>query len=86
MTVVDEKSVQVYLGQRHCNILSQLVQRLGISQAEVWQRGLESLAREVLSVKDPAWQLIGLAGKDTDCPDDFSVEHDKYLVEESSND
>ncbi len=87
MTIVEKKPVQVYLGQRHRNILNQLAQRLGISQAEVWQRGLESLAREVLPVEeDPAWQLIGLAGEDTDSPIDFSVGHDRYLAEESSND
>ncbi len=85
MTVL-KKPVQVYLGQRHLNILSQLVEKLSISRAEVLRRGLESLAREVIPAKeDPAWQLIGLMGEDTDSPGDLSVNHDKYLVEWSSN-
>lgn len=87
MTIAGKKPVQVYLGQRHRSLLSQVVQILGISQAEALRRGLESLAREVVPVEeDPAWQLIGLMGEDTDSPGDLSVEHDKYLVEWSSND
>ena len=86
MTITEKKPVQVYLGQKHRNILSQLVQQLGISQAEALRRGLESLAREVVPVEeDPAWQLIGLMGKDTDSPGDLSTNHDKYLVEWTSN-
>ncbi len=83
MTIAKKKPVQVYLEERHFIFLNQLAQELGISQAEVLRRGLESLVREVL---DPAWLLIGLAGQDTDSPDDLSIEHDRYLVEESSND
>ena len=46
----------------------------------------ESLAREVVPVEeDPAWQLIGLAGGDADTPTDWSVNHDRYLVEECQN-
>ncbi|MFQ6101076.1 MAG: hypothetical protein ACE5OS_07550 [Anaerolineae bacterium] len=81
-----KKPVQVYLGPRHLNILSQLVEKLGVSQAEALRRGLEALAREVVPVEeDPAWQLIGLMGEDTDSPGDLSVNHDKYLVEWTSN-
>ncbi len=83
MATVGKKSVQVNLEERHLIFLNQLAQELGISQAEVLRRGLESLVREVL---DPAWLLIGLAGQDTDSPGDFSVEHDRYLVEQMSND
>ncbi len=86
VTIREEKLIQVYLGRRHRNILSQLVQRLGISQAEVLRRGLESLAREVFPVQDPVWQIIKLAEKDADSPDDLLVEQDRSLVEESSND
>jgi Tfp pilus assembly protein FimT len=85
MTVL-KKPVQVYLDQRHLNILSQLVEKLSISRAEALRRGLESLAREVISAKeDPAWQLIGLAGEEADLPTDWSVNHDRYLVEELEN-
>lgn len=87
MAVLEKKPVQVYLGPRHLNILDTLVKKLNISQAEALRRGLESLAREVVPVEeDPAWQLIGLMGEDTDSPGDLSVNHDKYLVEWSSND
>lgn len=86
MTVAEKKPVQVYLGRRHLNILSQLVEKLGISQAEALRRGLESLARETIPPKeDPAWQLIGLMGEDTESPGDLSVEHDKYLAEWVAN-
>jgi hypothetical protein len=86
MTVL-KKPVQVYLDQRHLNILDMLVKKLNISKAEALRRGLESLAREVVPAEeDPAWQLIGLMGEDTDSPGDLSVNHDKYLVEWTSND
>ncbi len=85
MTVL-KKPVQVYLGRRHLNLLSQLVEKLSVSQAEVLRRGLESLAREIIPAEeDPAWQLIGLAGDDADLPTDWSVNHDRYLVEELQN-
>jgi len=81
-----KKPVQVYLGSRHLNILDTLVKKLNVSKAEALRRGLESLAREVVPVEeDPAWQLIGLAGTDTDLPTDWSVNHDRYLVEECQN-
>lgn len=86
MTLTKKKPVQVYLGPRHLNILERLVKKLGLSQAETLRRGLEALARETIPAKeDPAWQLIGLAGEDTDSPGDLSVEHDKYLVEWTAN-
>ena len=83
---VAKKPVQVYLDQKYLNILSQLVGKLRVSQAEVLRRGLESLAREVTPVEeDTAWQLIGLMGEDTNSPGDLSVEHDKYLAEWTAN-
>ncbi len=86
MTILEKKPVQVYLGTRHQNSLDTLVKKLNVSKAEALRRGLESLAREVVPVEeDPAWQLIGLMGEDTDSPGDLSVNHDKYLVEWSSN-
>lgn len=86
MAVAKKKPVQVYLDQKYLGILSLLVEKLRVSQAEVLRRGLESLAREVIPVdQDPAWQLIGLMGEDTDSPGDLSVEHDKYLAEWAAN-
>ena len=86
MTVLEKKPVQVYLGSRHLNILDTLVKKLNVSKAEALRRGLESLAREVVPVEeDPAWQLIGLAGEDADLATDWSVNHDRYLVEECQN-
>ena len=86
MAVAEKKPVQVYLDRRHLNILKQVVEKLGISQAEALRRGLESLAREVIPVEeDPAWQLIGLAGEDADVPADWSIQHDRHLVEWTRN-
>ena len=86
MTVLEKKPVQVYLGSRHLNILDTLVKKLNVSKAEALRRGLESLAREVVPMEeDPAWQLIGLAGEDADLPEDWSVQHDRYLVEWTKN-
>ena len=86
MTVLEKKPVQVYLGPRHQSILDRVVEKLDISKAEALRQGLESLAREVVPVEeDPAWQLIGLAGEDADVPNDWSVNHDRYLVEETQN-
>ncbi len=86
MTVTEKKPVQVYLGRRHQNLLEQLVEKLGLSQAETLRRGLEALAREKIPPEeDPAWQLIGLAGEDADLPEDWSVNHDRYIVEAVQN-
>jgi hypothetical protein len=86
MTVTEKKPVQVYLGRRHQNLLEQLVEKLGLSQAETLRRGLEALAREKIPPEeDPAWQLIGLMGEETESPGDLSVEHDKYLAEWAAN-
>ncbi len=86
MAILEKKPVQVYLGTKHQNILDTLVKKLNVSKAEALRRGLESLAREVVPVEeDPAWQLVGLAGEDANLPADWSVNHDRYLVEESQN-
>jgi len=86
MAVADKKPVQVYLDRKHLTLLSQLVKRLGVSQADVLRQGLESLAREVVSVEeDSAWQIIGLAGEDADVPEDWSINHDRYLAEWTRN-
>ncbi len=86
MAVAAKKPVQVYLDRRHLNILKQVVEKLGVSQAEALRRGLEALAREVISPQeDPAWQLIGLAGEDSNLPEDWSVQHDRYLTEWTRN-
>ena len=86
MAVLEKKPVQVYLGARHLNILETLVKKLNVSKAEALRRGLESLAREVVPVEeDPAWQLVGMAGEDADTPTDWSINHDRYLVEECQN-
>lgn len=83
---VAKKPVQVYLDRQHLDILSRLVRRLSVSQAEVLRRGLESLAREVVPAEeDPAWQLIGLAGEDVEVPEDWSTQHDRYLAEWARN-
>lgn len=81
MAVTDKKPVQVYLDRRYQDMLDRLAQKLGISRAETLRRGLEALMREsVPASKDPAWQLIGLLGEDTDSPGDLSVAHDSYLA------
>ncbi len=86
MTVAQKKAIRVYLDAGQQAILADLAARLGLSKAEVLRRGLDRLAREVVPPEeDPALELIGLMGEDTDSPGDLSVEHDRYLVEWSSN-
>ena len=48
--------------------------------------GIDLLPRPTPSPDDdPATQLIGLLGEQTDSPGDMTVEHDRYIVEESRN-
>lgn len=87
MVVTEKKPVQVYLDTVHQSLLTNLARRLGISQAAVLRRGLERLAREVISPEeDPAMKLIGLAGEDTNSPGDLSIRHDDYLVQWQADD
>jgi hypothetical protein len=47
---------------------------------------IDVLSQATLSPDDdPAMQLVGLLGEETDSPGDLSVEHDRYIVEESRN-
>ena len=86
MVTAEKKPVQVYLDRIYQSKLSFLAERLGISQAEVLRRGLDALAMEVIPPEsDPAMQLVGLIGEHSDSPGDTSVDHDRYLVEESRN-
>ncbi|HET89719.1 MAG TPA: hypothetical protein ENN99_03125 [Chloroflexi bacterium] len=86
MATLEKKPVQVYLGPKHLSILDRVVEKLGISKAEALRQGLESLEREVVPIEEnPAWQLVGLAGEDADLPEDWSVNHDRYLVEATRN-
>ena len=87
MGVAEKKPVQVYLDRSYQSKLSLLTTRLGLSQAEVLRRGLDALVRNVIQPEDdPAMQLVGLMGDQSDSPGDLSVEHDRYLIQESSND
>ena len=87
MSVAEKKPVQVYLDRSYQSKLSLLTTRLGLSQAEVLRRGLDALMRNVIQPEnDPAIQLIGLMGDQSGSPGDLSVEHDSYLIQESSND
>jgi hypothetical protein len=87
LSVVEKKPVQVYLDRSYLSKLSRLASRLGVSRAEVLRRGLDALARDVIPPEeDPAVQLIGLMGDQSDSPGDLSIEHDRYLIQESCND
>ncbi len=86
MATADKKPVQVYLDAVHWSKLSYLAERLNVSYAEVLRRGIDALSQTTLSANDdPAMQLIGLLGEDTDSPGDLSVNHDRYIVEETCN-
>jgi len=82
----DKKPVQVYLDAAHWSKLSHLAERLDVSYAEVLRLGIDALSRTTLSMDDdPAMRLIGLLGEETNSPGDMSVEHDRYIVEETRN-
>lgn len=86
MATADKKPVQVYLDAVHWSKLSYLAERLDVSYAEVLRMGIDALSQTTLSANDdPAMQLIGLLGEDTDSPGDLSVNHDRYIVEETCN-
>jgi len=87
LSVAKKKLVQVYLDRSYQSKLSLLTTRLGISQAEALRRGLDALVRNMIQPEDdPAMQLVGLMGDQSDSPGDLSIEHDAYLIQESSND
>lgn len=87
MVAPDRKPVQVYLDRTYQAKLASLADRLGVSQAEVLRQGLDALTRDLVPLEDdPAMQLIGLMGMDSESPGDLSVEHDQCIVTESSND
>ncbi len=86
MTASDKKPVQVYLDAARLSKLSYLAERLDVSYAEVLRMGIDALSRTTLTVDDdPAMQLIGLLGEQTNSPGDMSVAHDRYIVEETRN-
>jgi hypothetical protein len=86
MAASDKKPVQVYLDAAQRSKLSYLAERLNVSYAEVLRLGIDALSRTTLSVDDdPAMQLVGLLGVETESPGDLSVEHDRYIVEETRN-
>ncbi|MEJ5308235.1 MAG: hypothetical protein WHX52_00565 [Anaerolineae bacterium] len=86
MAASDKKPVQVYLDATQRSKLSYLAERLNVSYAEVLRMGIDALSRATFSVDDdPAMQLIGLLGEQTNSPGDMSVAHDRYIVEETRN-
>ena len=86
MTASEKKPVQVYLDAARLSKLSYLAERLDVSYAEVLRMGIDALSRTTLTVDDdPAMQLIGLLGEQTNSPGDMSVAHDRYIVEETRN-
>jgi len=86
MTASDKKPVQVYLDAAQRSKLSYLAERLDVSYAEVLRMGIDALSRVTLSADDdPAMQLVGLLGEQTNSPGDMSVAHDRYIVEETRN-
>lgn len=86
MTASDKKPVQVYLDAAHRSKLSYLAERLDVSYAEVLRMGIDALSRTTFGIdEDPAIQLIGLLGEQTNSPGDMSVNHDHYIVEETRN-
>ncbi len=86
MTASDKKPVQVYLDATQRAKLSYLAKRLDVSYAEVLRMGIDALSRVTLSADDdPAMQLIGLLGEQTNSPGDLSVAHDRYIFEETRN-
>ena len=78
--------MQVYLDAALRSKLAYLAERLDVSYAEVLRMGIDALSQTTLSVdEDPAMQLIGLLGEQTNSPGDMSVDHDRYIVEETRN-
>ncbi len=86
MAISDKTPVQVYLDAEHRSRLVYLAERLDVSYAEVLRRGIDALSQLTLSGDDdPAMRLIGLLGEETNSPGDMSVNHDRYIVEETRN-
>ena len=86
MAASDKKPVQVYLDATQRSKLSHLAERLNVSYAEVLRMGIDALSCTTLSADDdPAMQLVGLLGEQTNSPGDMSVAHDRYIVEETRN-
>ena len=71
--------VQVYLDGRDRALLEDLVEKTGISRAELLRRGLRKLAGDELSERPPGWSMDVLLGAIPDGPPDLSARADDYL-------
>ena len=57
-----------------------------LAQYRAWLPAIAALPRVFdVAYYDPAMQLIGLLGEQTDSPGDLSVAHDRYIVQETRN-
>ncbi|MGH2350001.1 MAG: ribbon-helix-helix protein, CopG family [Chloroflexota bacterium] len=74
--------LQVCLTAKEIELLESVAQASGQTKSDVVREALRRLERELIPAEqDPAWELIGLAGNDTQSPEDMSIRPDDYLVE-----
>lgn len=75
--------VQVYLDRHDLDLLDELIQRSGLSKAELLRRGLRRMADLEFGEASPGRSLASLIGaldgSDLPLPFDLSVRHDDYL-------
>jgi hypothetical protein len=79
---VVREPVQVYLAPEDKQLLEELAQRTGASQAEVLRRGIRRLSAELDRAERPGASLdllIGALGDTDDLPADLAARHDDYL-------
>jgi hypothetical protein len=76
--------VQVYLAPEDKQLLEELAQRTGASQAEVLRRGIRRLSAELEQAERPGSSLsllIGALDGSPDLPADLAARHDDYLYD-----
>lgn len=73
--------VQVYLDSSDRDLLEALLEKTGLTKAELLRRGLRQLAAEQLTEQGPGWSLMVLEGLIGDGPPDLAERHDDYLAQ-----
>ena len=79
MRALKKKPIQIYLDVKQDNALEYFAKKIGASKAELIRRSVDDFLKKRIPLeKDPALEIVGLAGKIG--VSDMSEKHDEYIV------
>lgn len=79
MRTLKKKPIQIYLDVKQNNALEYFAKKLGASKAELVRRSVDDFLKKRIPLeKDPALEIVGLAGKVG--ISDMSDKHDEYII------